>query len=380
LISAKFKTEKLCCNLYRSSDRLVFIFGGYGCGKTILLVDKAIQKANEENQKPPNERNKVIFITMENRTLSSVKKRPKLIQLFFLEKELKKHGIIHKTCPFEYYLETLSEMLHLNADHHIFIDEIGILDPLRKWIIMDILINHAQLTTGYFWCAATGDILVNDKKTNFNFIGYTGNVIKDVIHISKEFQLVNLERPMRNSGDILKYACSTLTPCQDLDFSKLFPFNEQLHPQSYKVEIKGCEAKYVDLRLMEAFNEMKVFEDLIVVLLPDMGEEEKGLVRTTIKVAKDAGFKEVITYLPYVFDELPANLGKFRGVLITNIDLYQGCEAKLIIAVALSKEDVIDSSSFVKSNVVLRCVTKLIVVELDQEKKSSLYAESKEQN
>jgi len=274
-------------------------------------------------------------------------------------------------------------MLLLNVDHHIFFDEVALFwHQFSNFIdLMITLNNHARKTKGYFWCAATGNILVKDQTPKFNFISIDGTVFglgvgRESLFLYEDFQVVNLERPMRNSGNILAHARSTLVPSifNRVDISKIIQCNQQLYPQGFEVIVKTAtisEEMFFQC-LSEAFKEMKKFEGYVVVIFPVLLEQvlthiefeaENVFLANVVEVAKDSAFKEIVRYLPPAFDELPADLEKFQGVLITNQDFFQGSEAKFVIAVSLPEVNAYSTFIHYKSNAALRCVTKLIVVE-----------------
>ncbi len=94
----------------------MFIYGSYGYGKTILLVEKAIQVAKLEK-----DGKKVVFITKAIQTEKM--RQPKLVQSILLEAKFLEQGILHKTCS---SLRELESTLEEFADHHIFVDELNI--------------------------------------------------------------------------------------------------------------------------------------------------------------------------------------------------------------------------------------------------------------
>ena len=88
----------------------MFIYGKYGYGKTVLLMEKAIQQAKNDAKM------KVIFITIAYHIGSN-----KTIHTRLLKAELGKHGIMHKTCRSRNDLYSTMDKF---AAHHIFIDEL----------------------------------------------------------------------------------------------------------------------------------------------------------------------------------------------------------------------------------------------------------------
>ena len=179
---------------------------------------------------------------------------------------------------------------------------------------------------------------------------------------------MTLQGPMRNSGNILKCVQDRIIQGGGTMKSSIaYKVNEQCFPQGFEVSsypsvyptIKckpGVEIQYFEQALQEMLTFRKsedlTMSDMIVVLIPHCFQYHLDLF---VKVAENL---ELSTSTYFEEAKELQKLKNFRGVFFTDHILFQGCEAKLVIAVINANRD--DSPEDVNS--MLRCVTKLINV------------------
>ena len=205
--------------------------------------------------------------------------------------------------------------------------------------------------------------------------------------LNSVFTFVKLDKPMRNSGQILKYAHQSLNhkaKWNNLDYtveSSCFP--EGFKPTILKVNgnmknnLKGYKIVFENALL-----EMRDFchfdkkasktypcNDAIVVLVPYFFSSSD--VDVLAEVANKHGLKSG-QYFTNEEDCSFEALTNNNDVLFTEMFIFQGCEAKLLISfeIPVEEEPLRDILEFRIDHIdaPLRCTTKLIVIKTDESK------------
>jgi hypothetical protein len=198
-----------------------------------------------------------------------------------------------------------------------------------KSMISDLLNSWAKRRTGFFWLA-TSSLWTESS----DFKGLSA------------FQEIKLDRPMRNSGKILQYAHQCLNEDASWNISDYNVDSSQypqgIAPSFYRVEgtmkrnLSGYKAVFekalLEMRdhvdFSKKVEKVNPFLDNIVVLIPS--SFSKADVNELAKVATNLGFKSGRCFKKRA-DTNYEELVNENRVLFTDIVIFQGSEAKLMI-------------------------------------------------
>jgi len=226
--------------------------------------------------------------------------------------------------------------------------------------------------TGFFWLATSS---LCTESSDFEDLS--------------SFTKIKLDKPMRNSGKILQYAHKCLNENAKwtlTDYEVKSPhYPEGFDPKVYQVagtikrNLKGYKAVF-----KKALREMKKhvdgsklvknpdpLQDNIAVLIPDSFSKDD--VDELTKVAKNLGFKSGRDFTKRTESSFQEPITQ-NEILFTDKYNFQGCEAKLLINFQTPIKEGFTYDLDVRRDRIdanLRCVTKLVVIEVGEEESPS---------
>ena len=233
--------------------------------------------------------------------------------------------------------------------------------------------NWANPERGFFWLSTS--TLWCDPP----FINHEKSLLSRLIEL---FTVVKLDKPMRNSGKILRYVDHYLNhdaswEITDYNVDSLC-LPEGIAPTVFEVNgnmrnnlhayINIFEDALLEMRAYSDFNreveKRQPFVENIVVFIPSSFRISD--VDVLEEVANKLGFNTGRYFVDVVHCS-DKNLKSKHGVLFTDKFLYQGCESKLLINFEDPFKDYEKKDRYVrmdKSDATLRCTTKVIVIKI----------------